>query len=101
MGRFPHTLNLPDYAAADIAKIASRVAEERLEVPFEVGLEETLGAWLSPRMHELNASRHNGGLAVKLTEEALGRLADRVLESAKTESSLKDVRLTATDFCIL
>jgi len=98
--RFPHTLNLPDYTATDISRIAARVAEERLEVPFEEGLEETLADWLSPKMEELHASRHNGGLAVKLTEEALGRLADRILDSGHSEASLKGARLTAEDFNI-
>jgi len=99
--RFPHTLNLPDYTATEIAQIAARVAEERFEVPFEDGFEATLSAWLSPKMHELNASRHNGGLAVKLTEEALGHLADRVLESGLGEAALKGARLNAGDFRIL
>merc|ERR1719171_2314250 len=33
--RFPHTLNLPDYTAWDIAQIAAGVAEHRMETPLE------------------------------------------------------------------
>merc|ERR1719401_1544228 len=48
--RFPHALKLPDYAATDIARITRGVAENRLEVPFEEGVEEALAAWLAPNM---------------------------------------------------
>jgi len=79
--RFPDTLRLPDYSASDIAQIAAGVAAHRMETPFEEGVEEALARWLAPRMSELQASRHNGGLAVRLVESALGRLADRVVSS--------------------
>jgi len=97
--RFPHALKLPDYSAADIARIAHGFAAAQMEVPFAAGLEEALATWLAPNMLQFNASKHNGGLAVKLTEAALGRLADRVTsDPAKLEA--QSVVLTADDFDI-
>jgi len=96
--RFPDTLRLPDYSAADVARIARGVAEHRMETPFEDGVEEALAAWLAPRMAELQASSHNGGLAVRLVESALGRLADRITTSMQEGAVSADYRLQARDF---
>merc|ERR1719424_1227409 len=97
--RFPHALRLPDYAAADIARITRSVAEHRLEVPLEDGVEEALGAWLARNMRRLEASKHNGGLATNLAEAALGRLADRVTAGpAGAAADPRGHRLTVEDF---
>jgi SpoVK/Ycf46/Vps4 family AAA+-type ATPase len=78
--RFPTTLKLPDYTPSEIAEIASNVAQERFGVPFEDGLDTLLATWIHNNTHRLNISCHNGGLAVNLTEDALGRMAERAIE---------------------
>merc|ERR1719420_267083 len=44
--RFPTTLNLQDYSAGELAEIASKVAKERFDIPFEDGLADALAAWI-------------------------------------------------------
>jgi SpoVK/Ycf46/Vps4 family AAA+-type ATPase len=96
--RFPTALALKDYAPSELAKIAAKVASERFAVPFSNGLEQSLAAWIDKHSSQLNISSHNGGLAVNLTEEALGRLAERHI-SLGVDPSL-DVRLVEEDFVI-
>jgi DNA replication protein DnaC len=78
--RFPTTLALEDYAPNELAEIACKVAKERFGIPFEDGLETLLGTWIEKNSSRLNISNHNGGLAVNLTEDALGRMAERAIE---------------------
>jgi AAA+ superfamily predicted ATPase len=96
--RFPTTLSLTDYAPAELAKIAAKAASERFAVPFSDGLEESLATWIDGHSSQLNISSHNGGLAVNLTEEALGRLAERHIALGIEPS--KDIRLIEEDFAI-
>jgi SpoVK/Ycf46/Vps4 family AAA+-type ATPase len=96
--RFPTTLSLKDYAPAELAKISAKVASERFNVSFSDGLEESLGAWIEKHSDELHISSHNGGLAVNLTEEALGRLAERHIALGMEPS--KDIWLIEEDFAI-
>jgi SpoVK/Ycf46/Vps4 family AAA+-type ATPase len=98
--RFPYALSLPDYSPGDIARIARRHASDRMGVDFEDGAEEALARWLSSNMENLQASKHNGGLAVNLTEQALGRMADRVVASADAAVPVTDQRLRVEDFGI-
>jgi len=96
--RFPTTLALRDYSPAELGKIAAKVASERFAVPFSEGLEESLASWIETHKAQLNISSHNGGLAVNLTEEALGRLAERHIALGVQPSTT--VRLTEEDFGI-
>eukprot|EP00931_Biecheleriopsis_adriatica_P077094 TRINITY_DN50717_c0_g1_i1.p1 TRINITY_DN50717_c0_g1~~TRINITY_DN50717_c0_g1_i1.p1 ORF type:complete len:1004 (+),score=228.82 TRINITY_DN50717_c0_g1_i1:64-3012(+) len=100
--RFPQKLKLPDYSAEDIACIARSYAKHHMETPFAEGVEEALAAWLAPKMKSLDASKHNGGLAVQLTEAALGRLAMRVTTSAEGQCAgqKQEYLLTPEDFGI-
>eukprot|EP00746_Dinoflagellata_sp_MGD_P144043 gnl/MRDRNA2_/MRDRNA2_76808_c0_seq1.p1 gnl/MRDRNA2_/MRDRNA2_76808_c0~~gnl/MRDRNA2_/MRDRNA2_76808_c0_seq1.p1 ORF type:complete len:1089 (+),score=233.23 gnl/MRDRNA2_/MRDRNA2_76808_c0_seq1:142-3408(+) len=95
--RFPTTLALQDYAPCELAEIASKVAEERFGVPLEDGLEIQLGKWIEKNSFQLNVSNHNGGLAVNLVEEALGRMAERVIEFG-IDARAEDLRLAPSDF---
>merc|ERR1712224_827911 len=95
--RFPTTLALQDYTPCELAEIASKVAKERFDVPLEDGLEIHLGRWIEKNSFQLNISNHNGGLAVNLVEEALGQMAERVLECG-IDVRAKDLRLAASDF---
>jgi len=99
--RFPYTLRLPDYSPEDIASIARRYASDRMGVAFEDGVEEGLAQWLHSNMERVHASRHNGGLAVNLTEEALGKMADRVIASADATVPVQDQRLALEDFGLI
>merc|ERR1712193_421927 len=96
--RFPTTLSLQDYTPAELAKIAAKAASERFAVPFSDGLEESLAAWIDEHADHCNISSHNGGLAVNLTEEALGRLTERHI-ALGIEPSM-NIRLIKEDFGI-
>mmetsp|Transcript_53729 Transcript_53729/g.136414 ORF Transcript_53729/g.136414 Transcript_53729/m.136414 type:complete len:1005 (-) Transcript_53729:237-3251(-) len=98
--RFPYVLRLPDYSPRDIAVIARRYASDQMGVDFEDGVEDALARWLGPNMELLEASKHNGGLAVNLVEQALGRMADRVIESVDAARPVQDQRLSFTDFAL-
>merc|ERR1711918_204879 len=82
----------------ELAKIAAKAASERFAVPFSDGLEESLAAWIDGHSSQLNISSHNGGLAVNLTEEALGRLAERHVSLGVEPPT--DIRLIESDFGI-
>lgn len=99
--RFPTILKLPDYSASDISRIAESYATHRMGVPLEVGVADRLADWLAPNMDRLQASSHNGGLAVSLTEQALARMADRVicaLADGDLPGTVKEQRLLLSDF---
>merc|ERR1712193_604423 len=97
--RFPTTLNLPDYAPSELAEMASKVASSRFGISFEDGLETLLAAWIEKNASKLNISNHNGGLAVNLTEDALGRMAERAIELG-IDACTKDLFLVPSDFSI-
>jgi len=97
--RFPTTLNLPDYAPSELAEMASKVASSRFGISFEDGLETLLAAWMEKNASKLNISNHNGGLAVNLTEAALGRMAERAIELG-IDASAKNLCLVPLDFGI-
>merc|ERR1711959_227094 len=94
--RFPTSLALADYSPSELAKIAAKVASERFAVPFSDGLEDSLASWIDEHQGQLNISSHNGGLAVNLTEEALGRLAERHISLGIEPQT--DIRLIDSDF---
>merc|ERR1712196_530439 len=98
--RFPTRLKLQDYAPAELAEIAQKVAAERFGVQFEEGLADTLASWIEQHASQLDVSSHSGGLAVNLTEEALGRLAERAI-AAGVDPGQEETRLTAEDFELL
>jgi len=87
----------------ELAAIAAHSAKHRFGTPFEEGVQEALGEWLGLNMARLQASKHNGGLAVQLTEEALGRLAERAaagIEAGGIQVALQheSLRLGLCDF---
>lgn len=49
-------------------------------------------------MTTLAADRYNGGLAVQLVEEAVGRAAERMVTEESSGSDLADLQLLAEDF---
>merc|ERR1711998_341004 len=97
--RFPTTLALQDYSPRELAEIASKVAKERFDIPFEDGLKNALAVWIETNSSQLNISSHNGGLAVNLTEDALGRLAERAIDLG-IDARSEEIRLVLSDFGI-
>jgi SpoVK/Ycf46/Vps4 family AAA+-type ATPase len=84
--RFPNTLHLSDYSPYDLARICEKVAVERFDFAFknDEDARDTMLERLSVhirRNHAHEIARHNGGLAVNLTEAAIGLLASRVVEN--------------------
>jgi len=98
--RFPRSINLPNYSAVELAAIARTVAVERFRAQLETGVEASLAAWLDPRLQTLDADRYNGGLAVQLVEEAMGRAAERMVTEELTGPDLGELQLAAEDFGI-
>lgn len=100
--RFPVSIWLPNYGAEELATIVRTVATERFGASLEEGTEAQLVSWLEPRLEELDAAHHNGGLAVRMVEEAVGQAAEcLVAESAEVDRSAPmELRLCARDFGI-
>ena len=88
--RFPQTLHLDDYTPAQLAQICRKVAEDRFNMTFEAGLEQKLIGEFEGKYY-VDIPRQNAGLAVNLVEKAVGRLAQRVVESASTAGSSSEI----------
>jgi len=93
--RFPNQVHLADYSPAELALIAETAARDRFGMNFEAGLVDKVAAMIKSK-HQSSIRLHNGGLAVNLTEEALGRLADRCVQ----HNLYNEDTLTAFDFGI-
>ena len=76
--RFPKQVHLDDYTPAEVAQIAETAATERFRAHFEDGLRDKLVTFIEEN-YGSQIKQHNGGLAVNLTEEAMGNLAERVM----------------------
>ena len=75
--RFPLRLHLPDYSPEQLVQIAQEKALTRYKLTFAKAVPEKLrDAFRS--MYASEISEHNGGLAVRLVEEAVGRNASRM-----------------------
>lgn len=77
--RFPNQVHLIDYSPCELAQIAQTAARDRFNMKFEPGLQPALAEHIR-RKHSRIIHQHNGGLSVNLTEEALGRLAQRCVD---------------------
>jgi len=95
--RFPNKLVLPDYNAKDLASIARLTAEDRFNVKFEPGLEDALSAQLESKLSALESSRHNGGLAVRLVEAAVGQMAERLVAAGCVANGGHELQLQDFD----
>merc|ERR1712147_375624 len=91
--RFPNKLVLPDYDAKDLASIARLTAEEKFGVKFEMGLEDLLSSELDSKLISLESSKHNGGLAVRLVEAAIGQMAERLVSTGDVEKGVHSLQL--------
>jgi len=95
--RFPNKLVLSDYNAKDLASIARLTAEDRFNVKFEPGLEDALSAQLEAKLTALESSRHNGGLAVRLVEAAVGQMAERLVAAGGVANGGHELQLQDFD----
>ena len=110
--RFPSTLHLPDYSPDELSQIVRARAASYYEMKLGDGVEKKLVEALKTRYHN-DIKGSNAGLAVKLVEQAVSRLANRVsketerrqeeLPSAAASLSsavheVQDLTLTDADF---
>jgi SpoVK/Ycf46/Vps4 family AAA+-type ATPase len=77
--RFVKTIDLPDYLPGELAEIARRFSETKLELRFHQGLQERLSAHIASTKAHLIADR-NAGLSIQLCEDAFRKLAKRSVE---------------------
>ena len=78
--RFPLRLHLQDYSAEEVTQIAEKTAIEKFGMRFSLGLSSQLAKFIDAE-YSSEIKEHNGGLAVNLTEAAVGRLATRIVDT--------------------
>jgi SpoVK/Ycf46/Vps4 family AAA+-type ATPase len=89
--RFRGSLHLPDYTAAELAQICTRVAKSRYEKELAPGLEEALAGHIQDYHHREIASQ-NGGLAINIVEAALEKQADRLAKTFQAGAGETDMQ---------
>ena len=76
--RFPSSLNLPDYSPKELGVIADKVARERFNCQLGEGVQKGIVGLINERyMHAI--SKHNASLPIRMVEEALTAMADRIM----------------------
>ena len=96
--RFPKTLELPNYTPLELARI-TRTTAQQSGFNIDGGALRRLPAQIAQRYASQIAS-HNGGLAVQLTEAAVGRLLERVVDEDMAVDDIASHILTCEDFGI-
>ena len=86
------------YSPEELAEIAEAAAQDRFALTFEPGLREKLAVHITDH-YISQIPKQNGGLAVNLTEEAMGRLAKRCIADSIVGGDIAST-LTAADFAI-
>jgi SpoVK/Ycf46/Vps4 family AAA+-type ATPase len=95
--RFRGSLHLPDYTAAELAQICTRVAKSRYEKELAPGLEEALAGHIQDYHHREIASQ-NGGLAINIVEAALEKQADclaKTFQAGAGETNMQALKKAA------
>ena len=101
--RFPLTYHLENYRPAELALIAEERARKVFDMTFEDGLKDKLAEAFNTH-YASEISEHNGGLAVRVVEEAVSRFAsrmDRLMQLGSCEdakAACGNRKLTARDF---
>jgi hypothetical protein len=90
--RFPLRLDLVDYTCEEIAQICRLVAKQKFDKKFEPGLLEALTVHIDEQ-YSGEISQHNGGLAVNLTEIAVDRLSERMIEVLEANPDMDKAEL--------
>ena len=96
--RFPNQAHLSDYTPEELADIAETAAQDRFGLTFEPSLKEKLAVHITDH-YISQIPKQNGGLAVNMTEEAMGRMAKRVITDGVVSGNATTT-LTAADFAI-
>ena len=86
--RFPKRVHLADYTAGELAEMSRRHAESQFKLSFEKDLLERLEVHIE-ECHGGEISKHNGGLAVNLTEAAVDRRAARLMAEEKQRQKVE------------
>ena len=76
--RFPNKLALSDYSCPELACIAAKAATERFDCVLGAGVEAGLAELMRVR-HAGEIRKHNASLPIRLVEEALSNMTDRVM----------------------
>ena len=87
--RFPIKHHLPDYAPQELAGIV----RDRAHRTYSMSLDQGVGDKLAEAFGTIYASEvsiHNGGLAVRLVDEAVGRFATRMDRYAQHDASVAE-----------
>ena len=87
--RFPNKLELPDYSCHELASIAAKVSAERFECTLGKGVEAEL-AELMRVYHADEICKHNASLAIRMVEEALSNMTERVMLAHDDGENLAD-----------
>ncbi len=77
--RFPTFLNLPNYTAPELAKMASIAAIERFDIKLVDGCEKKLCKYIRKSTNDMK--RYNASLPIILVERAITNMAVRVQKS--------------------
>ena len=77
--RFPTFLNLPNYTASELAKMASIAAIERFDIKLVDGCEKKLCKYIRKSTNDMK--RYNASLPIILVERAITNMAVRVQKS--------------------
>jgi hypothetical protein len=80
--RFALRLHLPDYDCDELAEICERQAT-LYGLELEEGLKPAIAQLIREQHTPEEISQNNGGLSVKMTEEAFRRLASRIVDGKK------------------
>ena len=86
--RFPKSLHLSDYSAAELAQVCTLVAKKRFNLVLEAGLEDRLAKHIAD-YYPFQIPEQNARLAVNLVEAAVEKQMDRLGAAWATEAKLR------------
>ena len=86
--RFPKSLHLSDYSAAELAQVCTLVAKKRFNLVLEDGLEDRLAKHIAD-YYPFQIPEQNARLAVNLVEAAVEKQMDRLGAAWATEAQLR------------
>ena len=86
--RFPKSLHLSDYSAAELAQVCTLVAKKRFNLVLADGLEDRLAKHIAD-YYPFQIPEQNARLAVNLVEAAVEKQMDRLGAAWATEAQLR------------
>ena len=94
--RFPNKLALPDYSCPELAMIAAKAAKERFDCVLGPGVQQSLAELM--RMYHDEIHKHNASLPIRLVEDALSNMTDRVMMAHEHNAELTEDELRTISF---